>query len=87
LLPKDVDQMLVVGRHYSADPEAQRISREIPPCMSMGEAAGVAATWALDHEVLVRDVDVTKVQQMLRDRGADPGDVPSANANRVEQSA
>ena len=46
LLPRDVDQLLVAGRHYSATPEAQRISREIPPCMAQGQAAGIAAALA-----------------------------------------
>ena len=80
LVPRQVDQLLVAGRHYSATPEAQRISREIPPCMAMGEAAGVAAVQALDAGVLVRDVDVAAVQTALRKQGADPGDVPAANA-------
>jgi hypothetical protein len=48
--------------------------------MAMGEAAGVAAAAALNAGVLVRDVDVTAVQQQLRRQGADPGDVPAPNA-------
>lgn len=80
LLPRDVDQLLVAGRHYSVTPEAQRMSREIPPCMAMGEAAGVAAAQALDAGVLVRNVDVAAVQTRLRAQGADPGDFPAANA-------
>src|SRR5262245_57460695 len=57
LLPKKgLEQLLVVGRHYSATPAAQKASREIPPCMAMGEAAGVAAALALQGGVSVRDV-------------------------------
>lgn len=80
LLPREVDQLLVAGRHYSATPEAQRMSREIPPCMAMGEAAGIAAALSLESSTLVRDVDVEVLQRRLRAVGADPGDVPSANA-------
>jgi FAD dependent oxidoreductase len=80
LLPKRVEQLLVAGRHYSATSVAQRTSREIPPCMAMGEAVGTAAALALDAGGLVRNVDVKKLQKRLRERGADPGDVPSANA-------
>lgn len=47
VLPREVDQLLVAGRHYSATPQAQKLSREIPPCMAMGEAAGIAAAVAL----------------------------------------
>lgn len=80
LLPKGVDQLLVAGRHYSATPQAQRISREIPPCMAMGEAAGIAAAVALDSGVTVRRVDVRTVQSKVRAQGGDPGDIPAANA-------
>ncbi|MFR9672957.1 FAD-dependent oxidoreductase [Streptomyces sp. TR06-5] len=80
LLPRGVDQLLVAGRHYSATPEAQRISREIPPCMAMGQAAGIAAATAADRGVTVREVDPAVVQQRMRDQGADPGDVPAPNA-------
>ncbi|MGW4527234.1 FAD-dependent oxidoreductase [Amycolatopsis sp. NPDC004378] len=80
LLPRDVDQLLVAGRHYSATPEAQKISREIPPCMAMGQAAGVAAGIAVDRGSTVRDVDPELVQAGMHAQGADPGDVPAPNA-------
>ncbi len=80
LLPRGVDQLLVAGRHYSATPQAQKMSREIPPCMAMGEAVGVAAATALSAGTTVRAVDVRDVQARLRAAGADPGDVPASNA-------
>jgi hypothetical protein len=84
MLPREVDQLLVAGRHYSATAAAQRMSREIPPCMAMGEAAGVAAVEALNSGRLVRDIDVGAVQRKLRAQGADPGDIPSSNATFLE---
>ena len=80
LLPKSIDQLLVAGRHYSATPDAQRISREIPPCMAQGQAAGIAAGIAVAKGIPVRDVDPVDIQRGMRDQGADPGDVPSVNA-------
>ena len=80
MLPRGVEQLLMAGRHYSVTPEAQKLSREIPPCMAMGEAAGVAAVESLDTGVTVRKVDVTAVQRKLRAQGADPGDIPSPRA-------
>ena len=80
LLPVGVEQVLVAGRHYSATPQAQKVSREIPPCMAMGEAAGIAAAQALDGNMLVRNVDVRGIQRQMRAQGADPGDVPADNA-------
>lgn len=80
LLPKGVGGLLVAGRHYSATPAAQKMSREIPPCMAMGEAAGLAAALALDAGVDVAAIDVRKLQAKLKAQGADPGDVPAPNA-------
>ena len=80
LLPVGVEQMLVAGRHYSSTPQAQKMSREIPPCMAMGEAAGIAAAHALDGATLVRNVDVGGIQRQMRAQGADPGDRPAGNA-------
>jgi len=80
MVPRDIDQLLVAGRHYSATSAAQKMSREIPPCMAMGQAAGIAAALALDSGVDVRHVDVATVQRLVRDQGGDPGDVPAANA-------
>jgi hypothetical protein len=57
------------------------ISREIPPCMAMGEAAGIAAAMALDAGVTVRQVDVRALQARLRAQGADPGDQSGPNAD------
>ena len=57
------------------------MSREIPPCMAMGEAAGVAAALALDAGVAVRNVDVATLQRTLRAQGADPGDQKGPNAD------
>ena len=72
LVPRSVENLLVAGRHYSSTSAAQKISREIPPCMAMGEAAGIAAALALDAGVTVRKVDVARLQRTLRAQGADP---------------
>jgi hypothetical protein len=94
IVPKQIHNLLVAGRHYSATSSAQKMSREIPPCMAMGEAAGVAAAMALDAGVAVRDVDVKRLQAKLRAQGADPGDqsgrnadVPPIAAGRVQKEA
>lgn len=84
MLPRTVDQLIVAGRHYSATPQAQKSSREIPPCMAMGEAAGVAAVVALNAGTTVRKADVRAIQKQMRAQGADPGDIPSDNATYLE---
>ena len=80
MLPKSLDNVIVAGRHYSVDSDAQKMSREIPPCMAQGEAAGVAVALALQSDCALRDVNVGAIQAQLRAQGADPGDIPSANA-------
>ncbi|MGQ0550516.1 MAG: FAD-dependent oxidoreductase [Armatimonadota bacterium] len=73
LVPKGTDGLLVAGRCYSATPEAQRISREIPPLMVMGEAAGIAAALSLASGVPPRQVDVPALQRRLVAAGVNLG--------------
>lgn len=73
ILPKNIDGLLVAGRCYSATPEAQRISREIPPLMVMGEAAGTAAVLSLSAGVPPRRVDVPTLQRRLAAQGVNLG--------------
>ncbi len=87
LLPRKVDGLIVAGRHYSATPQAQKMSREIPPCMAMGEAAGVAAAVALESGRKLAEADVATIQKRLHAQGADPGDVPAPNAFVEENAA
>jgi hypothetical protein len=87
MLPRKVDQLLVAGRHYSATEGAQKLSREIPPCMSMGQSAGVAAALALDGGLSVKAVDPAAICARVRAQGGDPGDRPSANARVVARAA
>jgi hypothetical protein len=73
LVPKHIEGLLVAGRHYSATPDAQRISREIPPMMVMGEAAGTAAVLSLESGVPPRRVDVPALQKRLLAQGVNLG--------------
>ena len=88
MLPKEVEGLIVAGRHYSATEAAQKMSREIPPCMSMGQSAGVAAALALAGNIraapgrAARDLRARCARQ-----GGDPGDRPSANAKMMEHAA
>lgn len=80
LLPKGIDNLIVAGRHYSVESDAQKLSREIPPCQAQGEAAGIAVSLALEGNLALRDVDYKAIQKQMRAQGADPGDRPSPNA-------
>jgi len=87
MLPRNIERLIVAGRHYSATESAQKLSREIPPCMSMGQSAGVAAVMALDGDVALRNVHPKAICSKVRGQGGDPGDVPSANAKILETAA
>lgn len=87
MLPKGIDGMIVAGRHYSATEAAQKQSREIPPCMAMGQSAGIAAALAVAGKVQPRAVQAAAICERVRAQGGDPGDRPSANATLLEKAA
>jgi hypothetical protein len=87
MLPKHIDGLIVAGRHYSATESAQKMSREIPPCMSMGQSAGVAAALAVNADIAPRRVEPAAICARVRAQGGDPGDRPSANAKIMETAA
>jgi hypothetical protein len=68
LVPKKIDNLLVAGRCYAATPQAQAISREVPTCMVLGEAAGTAAALAAREGVQPRQLDVSQLRGELRQR-------------------
>ena len=65
-----VENLLVAGRCFSATSEAQKMSREIPPMMVVGQAAGVAAALAVRERVAPRHVDIWQLQAALSAQGA-----------------
>lgn len=70
LVPRELDNLLVGGRCISATHEAQASIRIMPICATLGQAAGTAAAVAKQTGSCVHDVDVAKVQALLRKNGA-----------------
>jgi hypothetical protein len=70
MLPLEVENLVIAGRHFSATSEAQRMSREIPPMFVMGQAAGVAAALSVRDGTPLRSLDVSEIQETLRSQGA-----------------
>lgn len=68
IVPQDVDNLLVAGRCASTDHEALGSLRVMPQCGVMGEAAGVAASLAIDQHCVPRDVPISELQQILREQ-------------------
>ncbi|PTX91838.1 FAD-dependent oxidoreductase [Opitutus sp. ER46] len=70
LVPQRVQNLLVAGRSISTTHEAMAAIRVMSTCMAMGEAAGRAAKLAIRGGVTPAQVDVARLRQELRDRGA-----------------
>ena len=69
LVPENLSNLLVAGRCVSAESEAAGAIRVMPPCMGMGQAAGVAAAIALADACDVREVDTRKLRKSLEMQG------------------
>lgn len=68
LVPKDIDNLLVVGRCVSAEFNAQAAVRIIAPSMGTGQAAGIAAAMCLKDNLTPRQIDGTSVRaEMIND--------------------
>jgi hypothetical protein len=70
LLTNEFDNLLVAGRCISVDHRVHHATKEIPPCMATGEAAGTAAALALKAGTSPQALDVTQIQSALAQRGA-----------------
>lgn len=70
LLPKEFSNLLVAGRCISVDHRVHHATKEIPPCMATGEAAGTAAALAVRGNLDPKQLDVKTLQQRLEARGA-----------------
>jgi hypothetical protein len=70
LVPKKIDNVLASGRCISAELKMADLVRVIPICFVTGHAAGVAAAVAVKDGCKARDVDVPKVQKILKQQEA-----------------
>ena len=65
LVPLEVDNLLVAGRSISATSDAAGAVRVMPPCMAMGQAAGIAAAIAVNGGTAPRNVDASELRKLL----------------------
>jgi len=66
LVPKKLENVLTGGRCMGADFAVANITRLIPVCWVTGQAAGVAASICIEDKCTPRNVDVAKLQNILR---------------------
>lgn len=71
LTPKGLKNVLVAGRSISCDRQVQGSVRVMPVCLSMGEAAGMAAVHAArNSKIDVHAIDVQYLRKRLVEEGA-----------------
>lgn len=70
LIPKGSRHLLVAGRCLSSDRLANSALRVEPSCMAMGQAVGAAAALAVKNNISSRDVDINKINSLLKEHGA-----------------
>jgi len=73
LVPRSVRNVMVAGRCLSATREAHSSARVMGTCMAMGQAVGTAAAMCTTANVWsgdVREVQVSRLRDILRDQGA-----------------
>lgn len=70
LVPQKIENLLVAGRSISSTHEAMSAIRVMAPCMAMGEAAGRAASIAIQKGIAPSAVSSTELREKLIKNGA-----------------
>ncbi|HHX38530.1 MAG TPA: FAD-dependent oxidoreductase [Armatimonadetes bacterium] len=70
LTPRGLENLLVAGRCISSDRYLQGSVRVMPGCFITGQAAGVAAALAVEHETGTRGFPIALLQERLKAMGA-----------------
>jgi hypothetical protein len=70
IVPRRIENLLVAGRCASMTHMGQSAARVSGACFVMGQAAGTAATQALETRVTPRQLDVARLQRTLEKDGA-----------------
>jgi ribulose 1,5-bisphosphate synthetase/thiazole synthase len=71
LVPEELDGLLAAGRCISASHEGAAAGKSMGNCFATGHAAGVAASLASKTNRQPRDLDVKKIQEILKNDGVD----------------
>ena len=74
LVPKGLENVLVAGRCISVNSYAHGATRNMAPCLVMGESAGVATAMAAQEGVSMQELDVDRLQDALEERRVFLGD-------------
>lgn len=70
LVPQKTKNLLVAGRCFCFERELVEDTRIIGTCLVTGQGAGAAAALASRERIPVKDIDVSKLKQLLKAQGA-----------------
>lgn len=71
IVPEKIDGLLAAGRCISASHEGAAAGKSMGNCIATGHAAGVAAALCSKNRISPRELDVKKIQEILRKDGVD----------------
>jgi hypothetical protein len=71
IVPEQIDGLLAAGRCISASHEGAAAGKSMGNCMATGHAAGIAAALSSKEKIAPRELDVKKIQEMLKKDGVD----------------
>ena len=69
MLPVSVEGLIVAGRSISATHVAMSSMRVLATCYALGQAAGIAASLAIEDGVPLANVPIPKLHRKLADQG------------------
>jgi hypothetical protein len=84
MLPLNLNNLVVAGRCVSATHVAHGATRNMAPCLVMGEAAGIAAAMASKARTKVADLDVKALQSQLLENNVYLGEAFMERASHVD---
>ncbi|MBQ7934986.1 MAG: FAD-dependent oxidoreductase [Clostridia bacterium] len=70
LVSAEISNLMIAGRCSSMDAAALAAVRVMPQCMSMGQAAGMAAAMAVTEKISPAKIDVQKLRERLLEQNA-----------------
>ncbi len=81
LYPADVEGVLLACRAFSIDHDMHQLARMIPDIQQLGEICGLAASIAVKSGKAPSAINVTKLRELLKDRGVLPPEPPQPAFN------
>ena len=69
MVPLDVDGIIVAGRNISVDSDACGSTRSMTNCMTLGQCAGIAASYAASHNIEIRAISNDILRTIMVEQG------------------